>query len=1068
MKQNGKFLFLARVLLIAGLCFVTGRIGLYLAIPPGYATVIWPPSGIAVGALILFGWRYWPGILAGSFLLNSYVGGAYSPETGADLGKAGTALAIAVGSTLQALAAYGLVKRFLGIPLSFNRIREVALLFVLSGPVACIVAATTGVFALYLAGTVPADQVLDNWLTWWMGDIFGIVVFLPLMLIAPGSVQRLEWRGTAVGKLSASSLLILLIPLGLTFYAWSISSRAANDNSGIQFESLTVESKKALLSRINSYDNALLSGVAYFQGSNRILRHEWKRYVEMLDIQENFPGINGIGWITPVADSEVERFLAKTRADGAGNFEFHPRDVKDGNYIITFIEPEKINRQALGLNIAFEKNRKEAADLSRNTGKPAITKRIILVQDEEKTPGFLLLHPMYKEGFERGSSDDKSDLFDGWIYAPFIAKNFMRGLTESQGSTLNLRVYDGDTEDPEALIYDGRKVQNDDFKPAFSKREQIDVMQQKWLIVWESTPGFEQSSRNSNPILVLTGGLLITFLLAMFLVVTNIRQTETVQSMLGRRALMLPAVVFLVLAAGSISLYRALTEKEVSYIQALISSETSKIDLLISTETQDKIAALKRMAARTELNEYQSKSLWQADARSYLDDLRGLRALGWVNSNSVLLESEQSPRNERLIWVDTLFAEPNAGVARAAIEADIPKLTAPARLTEEQSAFVAYFPLSRKGERAGYIAGVFSIQEFFEDNIPREALDRYEFQIISDGEPRLRFGSVAPSTEPGWKFERPVQILDRTWNVVTVPTAEFLRSYRTQLPAVALIAGFLIAILSALTAHMTLLSRLKTADLEETNDLIKQEAIRISTVMNTVSDSVLTINAEGVIETVNPAGLRMFGYSEQELLGRNVKMLMPAPYTDSHDRYMTQYLETGDRKMIGMGRQVRARRKDGSEFPIDISVNEMNLDGERMFVGTIRDISEAVSAARALRESNTLKTAILASTEYLIIATDMQGLVMVVNEAAENALGYSAEELVGKKTPALWHDPEEIVQQAEILSEELGFEVKANFEVFTRPVKRYGIYEREWTFTRKDGSRFPVQLAVTALRDESQ
>ena len=114
-------------------------------------------------------------------------------------------------------------------------------------------------------------------LIWWMGDVFGIIVFLPLVLLAPWNSQLLQWRGTAVGKLPAASPVILLIPLGLTFYAWSVLSRAARDNSEIQFDAPTIESKRALVSRINSYDNALLGGVAYIQGSNRMLREERRR-----------------------------------------------------------------------------------------------------------------------------------------------------------------------------------------------------------------------------------------------------------------------------------------------------------------------------------------------------------------------------------------------------------------------------------------------------------------------------------------------------------------------------------------------------------------------------------------------------------------------------------------------------------------------------------------------------------------------------------------------------------------------------------------------------------------------
>lgn len=1067
MTQNGPGLVATRILLIAVLYFVSGRLGLLLAVPPGYATVVWPPSGIALGALIIYGWRLWPGILLGSFLLNGYVSGAYSPEAGLDATKTWTAFAIASGSSLQGLLGYALVSRFLGLPLKFTNIRQIVLLFVIAGPLACVAAASIGVLALNLSGILPAPSLLSNWLTWWTGDVFGIVVFLPLALLAPINKQELTWRGKTLGNLPITALLVLLIPIGLTFYAWKISSEANTNNGEIQFESLALESKKALLSRLTSYENALLGGVAYFQGSSRITRAEWHRYVNKLDIENNFPGISGLGWIASLAPSGIDRFLNATRADGARDFAIHPQNVEDGNYIITYIEPEKTNRQALGLNIAFEENRKQAAEISRKTGRPAISKRIILVQDAEKTPGFLLLHPMYKDGFEPGSSFEKWAVFDGWIYAPFIAKNFMKGLTQSQGNTINLRVYDGNSEDPEALIYSSHTVEKDGFVPSFTKREQINVMQQKWLVVWEGTPQFEQNGRSNNPLMILTGGLLITFLLGLFLFLSNINSTEGADGIAGRRALVLPAVVFVVLAVASVSLYRALNDKEVTYLNALIRSDTNKIDSIIVAETNGKVSALKRMAARLELNPDVSEQVWRIDARNYLTDLAGLRALGWVNANNLMLQSQQSTKNERSIWVDAIQEDPQSDLSRDAMARDTAKLSSPIKLTNEKSAFIAYFPLSAKGVSNGFIASVFSIREFFGSDILPQTLDRYRFVITYSGRPQAEFGNRTQPIAMNWLQESPIQILDKKWSIQTIPTEEFLTSQRTLLPDVALIAGFLISILAAITAHMTLLSRLKTADLEKSSELIKQEATRNSTIMNTVLDGVVTISSAGLIETINPAGLRLFGYEPGEVVGRNFNMLMPEPYHSAHDTYLSNYLNTGDRKVIGIGRQVSAMRKDGTIFPMDFSVNEMNFNGTRMFVGTIRDTSEAVAAAQALRDSNALQSAVLASTAFMIIASDIDGKIVIFNEAAEAALGYSAEEVIGQHVPGVWHDQEQVRERAGILPGEPTPTGPEMFRALVTNATKQGLDENEWTYIRKDGSRFPVLSTVTSLRDDS-
>ena len=113
---------------------------------------------------------------------------------------------------------------------------------------------------------------------------------------------------------------------------------------------------------------------------------------------------------------------------------------------------------------------------------------------------------------------------------------------------------------------------------------------------------------------------------------------------------------------------------------------------------------------------------------------------------------------------------------------------------------------------------------------------------------------------------------------------------------------------------------------------------RMRAVLNTAIDAIITIDQRGIITSVNPATQRMFGYTQEELVGKNVNMLMPAPYRDEHDGYIARYLETGETRIFGIGREVVGRYKDGTVFPIDLTVSEVDQLG--LFTGVIRDISE--------------------------------------------------------------------------------------------------------------------------------
>jgi PAS domain S-box-containing protein len=115
---------------------------------------------------------------------------------------------------------------------------------------------------------------------------------------------------------------------------------------------------------------------------------------------------------------------------------------------------------------------------------------------------------------------------------------------------------------------------------------------------------------------------------------------------------------------------------------------------------------------------------------------------------------------------------------------------------------------------------------------------------------------------------------------------------------------------------------------------------RYRSVVDNVVDGIITIDARGLIRSFNPAAERIFGYQAAEMVGRNVAMLMPEPYRGQHDGFIANYLKTGDARIIGIGREVVGQRRDGSVFPLELAVGEFRLDGERMFTGIVRDISQ--------------------------------------------------------------------------------------------------------------------------------
>ena len=133
--------------------------------------------------------------------------------------------------------------------------------------------------------------------------------------------------------------------------------------------------------------------------------------------------------------------------------------------------------------------------------------------------------------------------------------------------------------------------------------------------------------------------------------------------------------------------------------------------------------------------------------------------------------------------------------------------------------------------------------------------------------------------------------------------------------------------------------------------LFESEA-RTRAILAAAVDAIIIIDASGTIESLNTATEKLFGYTAQEMVGQNVKMLMPAPYQAEHDGYLRNYTSTGVKKIIGIGREVVGRRKNGKTFPMELAVSEVQTGGRRLFTGIVRDISERNRIERSLQEKN--------------------------------------------------------------------------------------------------------------------
>jgi len=242
-----------------------------------------------------------------------------------------------------------------------------------------------------------------------------------------------------------------------------------------------------------------------------------------------------------------------------------------------------------------------------------------------------------------------------------------------------------------------------------------------------------------------------------------------------------------------------------------------------------------------------------------------------------------------------------------------------------------------------------------------------------------------------------------------------------------------------------------------TSKLEKEVAMqtrRLSTVIDNIVDGIITIDEQGRIETFNPAARKIFGYSEVEVVGKNVKMLMPEPYHTEHDGYLINHITTGEKKVIGIGREVLGRRKDGNTFPMELAVSEIDIEstnsGARNFVGITRDITGRKLAELEVKRSEALMRGLFELSPVGIALNDYEtGAYLEINQSLLNSTGYTKEEFLNL---SYW----------DITPKEYESEEAKQLDDLNNK-GQYGPYEKE--YINQNGDRYPVLLNGMLVQD---
>lgn len=305
--------------------------------------------------------------------------------------------------------------------------------------------------------------------------------------------------------LSLFHVVVIVLSLVMTLSAWQFSKHQIETRTAARFAVERDQVIGLITERMRKYEDVLWSGASTVESHGGDISYEaWRAFAHTLRIDEKYPGISGIGVIHYISKEEVPAYLAARVAERPG-FTMHPRHDQPFHIPISFIEPEGPNAKAVGLDLAFEVNRRRAALASRESGEARITGPIVLVQDAGHTPGFLFYVPFHS-GEEPEVVAGRSETVVGGVYAPFVTRQLMQGLLAKELRGVRFSIVDGGE-----TIFDEHATGDllNDPDPMFRETVSLDLYGRTWTLDMRTNLAFRKANTFAQPTFILLGGLLI-------------------------------------------------------------------------------------------------------------------------------------------------------------------------------------------------------------------------------------------------------------------------------------------------------------------------------------------------------------------------------------------------------------------------------------------------------------------------------------------------------------------------------------------------------------------------------
>ena len=766
--------------------------------------------------------------------------------------------------------------------------------------------------------------------------------------------------------------LILATSLSVTFLLWKNEQHRADRELQAEFDSRVSEASLHFEERIQTYQQVLRGLAGLFSHDNNVTRQQFHNYFNKLELENNYPGIQGLAFLRIVPLAQKDRHIAAIRNEGYPDYSIKPEGMREIYTPVIYIEPfSGRNLVAFGHDPYSDPVRRTAMERARDTGHATISGKVKLLQetDQDVQAGFMMYLPIYKNDAPHDTLAERRTNLIGWVSAPFRMGDLMSGLLSSEMFFIDFEIYDGEEMSANTLMYDSDNVPGSRSNARFQSTNQIEIADHVWTVTTRSNPGFEERLEgNDSRIIIYTGlsaSLLLTWL-TWLLLSSRGRALKAAREM--NRELIESKARYQQMFDDAASITFLLDPDSGCIVDANVAASSfwgySREELRGMHISQINTASRKEIDAAMERlrNNLTHHLEWRHRLRN--GEIRDVEVYSGplVNHGKTLLYSVLHDITERKQLEKKL--RESEGKYRVVFE----KASDGIFITDANGVFLDCNETAARlhGRRREEIIGMSAVD--ISDKTQPDG--KLSMELMRDKNARALAGE---SQHFQWRHQRPDGVsvdVDITLN----------RFYHGGIPC-------LIAIVRDITERRKTEVKLQLA----------------ASVFTHAREGIAITDSGGTILDVNETFSIITGYSRDEAIGHNPRIL-------SSGRQGKAFYVSMWRDLIEKGSwsgEIWNRKKNGDEYAEMLTISAVrDANGNtQQYVALFSDITERRTREDLLR----LAATVFETVDQAVVITDTENKIITVNPAFTNITGYTKDEVAGKNPHLLSsgkHPPE--------------------------------------------------------------